>query len=207
MQRLANPLLPWNPFPKLADGTTANPDYKPNIPVNPYLTVDTSSVNLTAFNGASEEEGDYPDKNKGNTTQTRLLQLRPWGPEVNDYLNNFQNGKQVFCFRSLERGSWSRLNVLGSAASPATSPPQRVLWAQEPAMVTLKKDDFDLFDLIPGRQMTMRKVEVDSTLLNDPNQPILDNHMNMVVEHTLGFGNKSFGMLYDARARRQRPLL
>ncbi len=28
LQRLANPLLPWNPEPKLADGKTANPEYQ-----------------------------------------------------------------------------------------------------------------------------------------------------------------------------------
>ena len=52
LQRLANPLLPWNPGPKLADGS-ANPEHQPNLPINPYRTIDSSSVNLTAFNGAS----------------------------------------------------------------------------------------------------------------------------------------------------------
>ena len=49
LQRLANPLLPWNPVP-----TTAQPNptgYNANLPLNPYLTVDWMPLDLTVFNG------------------------------------------------------------------------------------------------------------------------------------------------------------
>ena len=39
LQRLANPLLPWNAL------------------TNPYLTIDSSSVDVTAFNGAKDDSG------------------------------------------------------------------------------------------------------------------------------------------------------
>jgi hypothetical protein len=157
-------------------------------------------VNLTAFNGLSQGEGDYPDD---PDKQNKLLQNRPWGlgSDLNNYLSKFDAGKQVWYFRSTERGFWSRLNYLGAAATPPTSPPQRLLWAQEPALVNLKKAPFELFDLIPSRQMTMRVAEVPPSIASD--QSIIENHMNMVMEHTLGFGNESYGVLYDAQGAKQ----
>ena len=69
-------------------------------------------------------------------------------------------------FTSVRRsaGYWSRLNLFGSnpaAGSSITTLPQRVLWAQEPAMVMLKKSGTtgDLLDLVVNRQMTMRYVD------------------------------------------------
>ncbi len=55
LQRLANPTLPWNPLPTDSKG---NPDplYRPWLPVNPYRTIDSQSVDLTAYNGASNVE-------------------------------------------------------------------------------------------------------------------------------------------------------
>jgi hypothetical protein len=44
LQRLANPLLPWNPLPD-------NPDYDPALEVNPYITVDAMPIDLTVYNG------------------------------------------------------------------------------------------------------------------------------------------------------------
>src|SRR3990172_10439926 len=55
LQRLANPSLPWNPPPFDRNGN-ANELHQPGLPVNPYLTVDSQSVDLTAYNGASQLE-------------------------------------------------------------------------------------------------------------------------------------------------------
>ena len=57
LQRLADPTLPWNPLPTLADGKP-NPQHDPKLPVNLYRTIDTASVDLTAFNGTSRREPD-----------------------------------------------------------------------------------------------------------------------------------------------------
>ncbi len=48
LQRLANPLRPWNPAP-------GHPSHQAELPVNPYLTVDWMPVDLTVFNG--EDKG------------------------------------------------------------------------------------------------------------------------------------------------------
>lgn len=44
LQRLANPLLPWNP-------ESGDPEHRTGQPVNPYLTIDHMSTNVTVFNG------------------------------------------------------------------------------------------------------------------------------------------------------------
>ena len=56
LQRLANPLVPWNPPAGQFKDSAGKDKNQPNLPINPYLTVDTASVNLTAFNGPSEQE-------------------------------------------------------------------------------------------------------------------------------------------------------
>lgn len=55
LQRLANPLLPWNPEPTLSSGQP-NPRHDPTMPVNPYRTIDSMGVNVTVFNGQAEQE-------------------------------------------------------------------------------------------------------------------------------------------------------
>lgn len=49
LQRLANPLLPWNPPLEQAD-------HNPDLPVNPYMTVDSLAVDLTTYNGVVNNE-------------------------------------------------------------------------------------------------------------------------------------------------------
>jgi len=49
LQRLANTLLPWNP-------ETEKPGHDPTIAVNPYLSVDSTSSNITVFNGKNAGE-------------------------------------------------------------------------------------------------------------------------------------------------------
>lgn len=56
LQRLANPLLPWNPPAVNADGLPNTESHDPNLAVNPYLTVDSMGVNVTVFNGLAKDE-------------------------------------------------------------------------------------------------------------------------------------------------------
>jgi hypothetical protein len=48
LQRLANPLIPWNPDPT---DTQYGSYYTNTLAVNPYITVDWSSIDLTVYNG------------------------------------------------------------------------------------------------------------------------------------------------------------
>ena len=58
LQRLADPSMPWNPPPgyNAHRDDTFKEEHNPNLPVNPYLTVDSASVDLTVFNGTSSSE-------------------------------------------------------------------------------------------------------------------------------------------------------
>ncbi|MEM1303807.1 MAG: hypothetical protein AAGG46_02865, partial [Planctomycetota bacterium] len=47
LQRLANPLLVWNPRP-------GEDKHDPRFPVNPYLTVDSLAVDVTSINGTAQ---------------------------------------------------------------------------------------------------------------------------------------------------------
>ncbi|MEM6329193.1 MAG: hypothetical protein AAF790_02975 [Planctomycetota bacterium] len=55
LQRLANPLLAWNPPPLRVDGTP-HPQHDAARPVNPYLTVDSMSLDVTAMNSINTDE-------------------------------------------------------------------------------------------------------------------------------------------------------
>mgnify|MGYP003345671520 CR=1 FL=1 len=48
LQRLANPLLPWNPEP---NDPQYGSYYDQNSEVNPYISIDCGTVDLTVFNG------------------------------------------------------------------------------------------------------------------------------------------------------------
>ena len=60
LQRLANPLLAWNPAPLLPDGAS-NPRHDPRRAVNPYIVVDWLPIDLTVFNGYDESPSGWND--------------------------------------------------------------------------------------------------------------------------------------------------
>ncbi|RIL10399.1 hypothetical protein DCC79_08130 [bacterium] len=70
LQRLANPLLPWNPPPP-AQGATPN-GHNPDLPVNPYVTVDSKSVNLTVLNSRGNDSGEEEDGSPANNARDRF---------------------------------------------------------------------------------------------------------------------------------------
>ena len=51
LQRLANPQFPWNPATTDLNFGSQN---LPGYPVNPYLTVDSMSIDITSFNGVAK---------------------------------------------------------------------------------------------------------------------------------------------------------
>jgi hypothetical protein len=252
LQRLANPELPWNPLPGQYQDVSGTDLYRPSLPVNPYRTIDSSTINLTTFNGTSSEE-----HNIGTTADQAMQEgkLRPWEragggaggapSELNTYLdgltandpdpqNTTKSPKQAMMFKSVERGWWSRLSESGrvgtTPANTGVATPQRMLWSQEPALVDLRRPQPAavlgtlpptgmLIDLIDGRQMSMRVLDelpngasaapknpgfggtMDNLMENSTpgsnTQHIMFNHCDLVMKHTLGFGNESFGLLYD----------
>lgn len=67
LQRLADPTRAWNPQKTLPDGTTPDPNFNPALPVNPYLTIDTTSVDLVVFNGVIGTDPDPRDRSATGT--------------------------------------------------------------------------------------------------------------------------------------------
>ena len=85
LQRLANPLLPWNPAPVAASGAT-NTKHDANLAVNPYMTIDAMGVSVTVFNGLGPEELRRNRTGKGNQ------------------ISRFKNVQAGQFFTSVERG-------------------------------------------------------------------------------------------------------
>ena len=65
LQRLANPLLPWNPM-------SPNPANRPAEPVNPYITVDWIPIDVTVFNGEDRSGDPDPDDPDPATPEFRI---------------------------------------------------------------------------------------------------------------------------------------
>lgn len=79
LQRLADPTMPWNPPPGYNEADRAKravARHDPALPVNPYLTVDSASVDLTIFNGASSTEAQPPQGDTLYRSTERMHQAR-----------------------------------------------------------------------------------------------------------------------------------
>lgn len=87
LERLANPLMPWNPAPYTTEdrrlaatnlaGSAAPPQHDPSRPVNPYLPVDALPLDLTALNTLGREG----IADRGNGKFTTGLDPEQLGPE------------------------------------------------------------------------------------------------------------------------------
>ena len=218
LQRLANPNWPWNPPPLKADGKTPNPEYNASLPVNPYRTVDTSTVDLTAFNGASNAEAELSTHDPNKSQQEG--KIRPFGPDLanGNYalqmrptLNpDWRFGPrslasstfappQVWYFKSHERGVWNQMNL----AALTTPPAQRLLWPQENAFQRLISNAAGTSILgIPARPTTMSADKLPASVKSAVGIPPTgqQNNIDMVIEHSLGFTNESYGELYSQTA-------
>ncbi|MEO0532166.1 MAG: hypothetical protein AAF266_16595, partial [Planctomycetota bacterium] len=131
LERLANPLLPWNPPPTRPDGTLIA-QHRPDLEVNPYLPVDARSLDLTAFNSTSLEESTViPDSNSKYVNQNAGA---TFGPESRHRRRRSLTGntgalaaarETAIGFVSNERG-----RPLGPFPTFWFAEPARLLWQQ-----------------------------------------------------------------------------
>jgi hypothetical protein len=219
LQRLADPTLPWNPLPTLADGKP-NPQHNPKLPVNIYRTIDTASADLTTFNGASSRE---PVDTQRAAREHRWLPENPtqFRPEYG------ASGMQRIHMRSLERGSHD-VDPIDATLSVAIAP--RTLWRQEPITrfsTTPAQNDMQTWVTLPANasaapEEQQRRDELvkrasdlrlrDRDTLDRDIMAIrqtLDPQYNsfpaalkplpaqfdIILDHSLGFQNESFGAL------------
>ncbi len=174
LQRLANPLLPWNP-------PAGKPGHRANDPINPYMTVDSMGANVTVFNGLRDMEE--------LTTDPEQRPLR------------FRNNFAIDTFSSVQRGRVNlptdpalRLPDLQSRAvsgrqrrgptDPDTAPqanqPAQNLWNPEGIGITS--------NTVAG----YFKNKAGNGFGAEGNPPIDSHNFNGIPDHTLGFLNEPF---------------
>lgn len=99
LQRLANPLAAWNPEPNDPEFGTY---FDSNLPVNPYITVDWASVDLTVFSGDE------------NTNRQIMVGMNPpeWIDENSD--PNPYNEAPPEMFQTRRRGNPADLGAMAT---------------------------------------------------------------------------------------------
>ncbi|QDT70803.1 hypothetical protein MalM25_37590 [Planctomycetes bacterium MalM25] len=136
LERLSNPLLPWNPPPMRVTGDP-NPQHDPTLPVNPYLPVDAQALDVTAFNSYSEGEADQVGQAAASTEHVHVPTVTSGGGSSQDYGPERRHRRErplpgvggdpetVIGFSSNERD-----RPLGPFALLWDFQPSRLLWRQ-----------------------------------------------------------------------------
>lgn len=124
LERLANPLLPWNPPPVRPDGQPIA-QHNAAIPVNPYLPVDARSLDLTAFNSFSDVEKLLPTPPPAPTGTVGPEQRHKKKRDLDSLLGALANRDTVIGFASNERG-----RIPGPFPLLWMMEPARLLWRQ-----------------------------------------------------------------------------
>ncbi|MEQ8849125.1 hypothetical protein [Botrimarina sp.] len=135
LERLANPLMPWNPEPFKPDGEP-NAQHVASLPVNPYLPADSHSLDLTAFNSTAKPEAENQVAAPQQSTKTVYVS-DDYGPEERHRrprglpLRGLGRMETALGFLSNERAR------LGSPFAALTAlEPVRLLWGQNRATTT-----------------------------------------------------------------------
>jgi hypothetical protein len=124
LQRLANPLLPWNPPPVRPDGQVIA-QHDPNLPVNPYLPVDARSLDLTAFNSYTDAEKLVSDQAPSAPNTAGPEYRHKTRREFEKALGSGTDRKTAIGFASNERE-----RPLGPFPLKWMMEPSRLLWRQ-----------------------------------------------------------------------------
>ena len=130
LQRLANPRLAWNPPPVSATGRV-NPQHDPTRPVNPYLTIDSLSLDLTSLNSTSAAENQLtssPGDAKGTGPEMRHQLARNQLPNDTSGNRGTNHPFTRVTLESQERGLHTK------RAGTGEDLPRRTLWGQDRAM-------------------------------------------------------------------------
>ncbi len=157
LERLANPLMPWNPPPMLVTGDP-NEQHDPSLPVNPYLPVDAQSLDITSFNSFSDQESTLAAAPLPRPVASEFVH-RPasqvgsiandaYGPEhrhraKRDFPNLTATIKTALGFSANERD-----RPLGPFTTLWNFQPLRQLWKQAQGATTSEL----LFETIPANQ-------------------------------------------------------
>ncbi|MFM7070675.1 MAG: hypothetical protein ACKO38_02635 [Planctomycetota bacterium] len=117
LQRLANPLAPWNPSPSDPHyGANGMNLHDPSLAVNPYITIDSSTVDLTVYNGE--------DKNTQEQVMVNNMVVMQWRDQDDQDPFDQNPRNEWFCTR--ERGQRAAgANVDRNFWPPFSTAPRR----------------------------------------------------------------------------------
>ncbi len=207
LQRLANPLLPWNPTPTKTDGT-ADPQYVSNLPVNPYLSVDSLALDLTAYNGSSSREtsvkagvpGKHYSANANDKAAAEHSKKRGLPYQSNASTGSYTG--TVMNMSSQERGV--RPYAVGSTTQELA--PGRVPWRQETptiaAEVTANQNAQNPLGRVTQKEIVTTQTTVQTEVDNDVTDGllpspvnVLEMHVDFGLRHSLGYLNRNAGEL------------
>ena len=200
LQRLANPRLAWNP-PPISGSGQVDPQHDPTRPVNPYVTIDSISLDLTSLNSTSSREAIL-----SNTPPSSDV----FGPEIrhqvsrnqlpSDTTGNKGTGRPYtkVTLQSQERG------LHGQVPTTGESLPSRTLWNQDRATgttelildkgVALAPSDKIHSEAAGLNAKTRYSFGTDETLAkNSYKESVFDYPLR----HSLGFANRAFGKFYN----------
>ena len=194
LQRLANPRLAWNPPPVSATGKI-DPQHDSTRPVNPYLTIDSLSLDLTSLNSTSAAENQLtssPGDAKGSGPEMRHQLARNQLP--NDTSGNKGTNRPFtrVTLESQERGLHTR------RAGTGENLPRRTLWGQDRAMgvseVMLDRSlqsNLKIHSEVGGLNAKNRRYSfgTDETYGGSYKEAVFDYPLR----HSLGFANREYG--------------
>jgi hypothetical protein len=206
LQRLANPLLAWNPPPVRPDGSIDG-EHDATRPVNPYLTIDSMGVDVTSYNGASTKEAGRP----GNASQLRgaafpanertiggdpaQLHRRKRQQHTVSSLAGATGGVNTW-FQSRERGLLLDAQGVPPNANGYTLP-RRDLFGQQRSTVA---QDFtrlkSLFDSAQPMATSQRNTSPDNAI-NFP-RALAPAAFDQSLMHSFGFAGRGMLSLYQA---------
>ena len=120
LQRLADPLLPWNPL-------VGESGHDSNAPVNPYITVDWAAVDLTVFSGEEDtnrqvtnpdtHEEEWLDKDDPDAVPPIINDEDPFGSDPDERFNCRERGDRTDNARNVWRPT---------TTDPATTAPSAI---------------------------------------------------------------------------------
>ncbi|TWT99953.1 hypothetical protein Pla108_08970 [Botrimarina colliarenosi] len=217
LERLANPLLPWNPPPVGPNGDPIA-QHDPSLQVNPYLPVDARSLDLTAFNSTSIKENavlsptgtQRPDPDNEYVNQSGTF-----GPEQRHRRQRSMSGALT---GALEPG---RETVIGFATNERGRPygPFPLLWMTEPSRLLWRQAGGSTFTEIAHRLAAVAShngylartqdqiatigrdgLDYDQAAINKPYAAL--QLINVAWRTSLGFSDWMFGEFYTGQGLR-----
>ncbi|WP_428304900.1 hypothetical protein [Lacipirellula sp.] len=173
LQRLANPLLPWNPEP-------GHPDHQNNKPINPYLTVDSMAPNVSVFNSRGSANG----KEEPSADQ-------PGGADANNPRNYFSSVQRGYTAKTQRQADANYVSSLWARETPSvvrTRPGKAGL-----DMLTTPRSDYRLMQLNRTDDNWFNAIPMAS--LGFLNTSLQDTATNGVQKQIIPSQNKAFEWL------------